>query len=405
VSKARFATTRKGLGELAVFLRSRAEGHQNYDHGSGLALSVDGRRSSDVIFSLLYLGFCRTLGLVRSVRGTDADKDIELMVLRHQVRVLERQMHKRVQYRLADRAILAALSRLLPRSRWRCFLVTPETLLRWHREASKRKWRRWRSQRGPGRPSMGPELVALIVRLGRENRCWGCVRIQGELRKLGIGVSASSIRRILRRKGLGPVPRGGPTWSQFLRSQAHSMLATDFFTVDTISFKQLYVLFVIELSTREVHVLGVTEHPIGAWVTQGARNLVGDLADRGRSIKFFVRDRDTKFTASFDEIFRSEDIRVIKTPVRSPRANAYAERWVRTVRSECLDWMLVLGRRHLERVLREYVSHYNHQRPHRGIDLAVPTGEAAAATPPLPHHVDRRNVLGGLIHEYYPIAA
>jgi putative transposase len=183
------------------------------------------------------------------------------------------------------------------------------------------------------------------------------------------------------------------------------MLATDFFTVDTISFKQLYVLFVIELSTREVHVLGVTEHPIGAWVTQGARNLVGDLADRGRSIKFFVRDRDTKFTASFDEIFRSEDIRVIKTPVRSPRANAYAERWVRTVRSECLDWMLVLGRRHLERVLREYVSHYNHQRPHRGIDLAVPTGEAAAATPPLPHHVDRRNVLGGLIHEYYPIAA
>ena len=170
----------------------------------------------------------------------------------------------------------------------------------------------------------------------------------------------------------GPAPRRGPTWSEFLRAQAHSVLATDFFTVDTVSLKQLYVLFVIELSTREVHILGVTDHPTGAFVTQVARNLVGDLADRGRSIKFLIRDRDTKFTASFDEVFRSEGIRVIKTPVRSPRANAYAERWVRTVRTECLDWVLILGRRHLERVLRQYVSHYNQQRPHRGIDLGVP---------------------------------
>jgi len=242
-------------------------------------------------------------------------------------------------------------SRLLPRARWRSYLVTPDTLLRWHRQAAKQKWRRWRKQRGPGRPPLSDELVDLIVRLGRENRTWGCVRIQGELRKLGIRVSATSIRRVLRRAGLGPAPRGGQTWAEFLRSQAHSVLATDFFTVDTVGLKQLYVLFVIELSTRQVHILGVTDHPTGAFVTQVARNFVGDLGDRTRSIKFLIRDRDTKFTASFDEVFRTEGIRVIKTPVRSPRANAYAERWVRTVRTECLDQILILGRGHLERVL------------------------------------------------------
>jgi putative transposase len=327
------------------------------------------------------------------------------MVLRHQVHVLERQIHGRVQYRPADRTILAGLSRLLPRERWRCFLVTPDTLLRWHRELAGRKWRRWRAQRSPGRPPLSDELLQLIVRLGRENRRWGCVRIQGELRKLGIRASATSIRRILRRHGLGPVPRNGPTWSEFLRAQANSVLATDFFTVDTISLKQLYVLFVIEVGTREVHILGVTDHPTAAFVTQVARNLVGDLLDRGRSFKFLIRDRDTKFTDSFDEVFRSEGIRVIKTPVRSPRANAYAERWVRTVRTECLDWILVIGRRHLHGILHEYVRHYNQHRPHRGLDLSVPVpGESTVATPPS-YRVDRRHVLGGLIHEYFPQVA
>ena len=175
--------------------------------------------------SLIYLGLCRVLVLVASWRRSGFDKDVEIVVLRHQVRVLERQLHGRVRYRPAARAILAALSRLLPRARWRCFLVTPDTLLRWHRELAKRKWRRWRAQRGPGRPPMTGELVELVIRLGRENRSWGCVRIQGELRKLGIRVSASSIRRVLRRHGLGPGPRSGPTWSEFLRVQAHSVLA------------------------------------------------------------------------------------------------------------------------------------------------------------------------------------
>ena len=253
---------------------------------------------------------------------------------------------------------------------------------------------------------MSDELVELIIRLGRENRQWGYVRIQGELRKLGIRVSATSIRRVMRQHGLGPVPRNGPTWSEFLRAQANSVLATDFFTVDTISLKQLYVLFVIELGTREVHILGVTDHPTAAFVTQVARNLVGDLVDRGRLIKFLIRDRDAKFTASFDEVFASEGIRKIKTPVRSPRANAYAERWVRTARTECLDSVLILGRRHLNGILRQYVRHYNEQRPHRGLDLGVPvsSGETAVVTPPS-LHVQRHDVLGGLIHEYFRQAA
>jgi len=358
-----------------------------------------------VAFSLLYLGICRILGLVVSRGRSEPDKDIEIMVLRHQLRVLRRQVHGRVRYRPADRAILAALSRCLPRARWRCLLVTPDTLLRWHRDLARRKWRRWRAQRSPGRPPMSDELVELIVRLGRENRRWGCVRIQGELRKLGIRVSATSIRRVLRGHGLGPVPRKGQTWSEFLRAQAAVVLATDFFTVDTISLKQLYVLFVIELGTREVHILGVTNHPTTAFVTQVARNLVGDFLDRGRSFKFLIRDRDAKFTASFDEGFSSEGIRVIKSPVRSPKANAYAERWVRTVRAECLDWILILGRRHLNGILQEYVRHYNEHRPHRGLDLGVPvpSGNTVATPPSL--RVDRRDLIGGLIHEYFPQAA
>ena len=248
------------------------------------------------------------------------------MVLRHEVRVLKRQLHGRVRYRTTDRAILAVLSRVLPRWRWGCFLVTPETLLRWHRELSRRKWKRWRAQRGPGRPPLRDEIVELIVRLGRENRRWGCTRIQGELRGLGVRISASSIRRVLRHHGLGPAPRSGSTWKEFLAAQASGILATDFFVVDTIVLSQLYVLFVIELQSRTVHILGASAHPTGFFVTQVARNLAGDLAEHARSFRFLIRDRDAKFTASFDEVFASEDIEVIKTPVRSPRANAIAER-------------------------------------------------------------------------------
>jgi putative transposase len=360
-----------------------------------------------VALSLCYLALCRLLGLLHSLRRDELDKDIELMVLRHEVRILDRQVHGRVRYRPGDRAILAALSRRLPRSRWRTFLVTPETLMRWHRELSKRKWRRWRRQRGPGRPSLPDEVVELIIRLGRENRSWGCMRIQGELRGIGIRVSATSIRPILRRNGLGPAPRRGPTWAEFLRSQAKGILATDFSTVDTATFRQLYVLVVIEIHSRAVHTLGVSEHPTPSFVTQVARNLVGDLAERGRSFRFLIRDRDTKFTASFDEVFTSEHTEIIKTPVRSPRANAVAERFVGTIRRECLDRLLVLGRRHLQVVLPEYVDHYNGHRPHRSLDQRCPSGVTETTVPitdPNPACIRRTNVLGGLIHEYRLVA-
>jgi len=315
--------------------------------------------------------------------------------------LLKRQLHDRVRYRPTDRAILAALSRLLPRWRGQCFLVTPETLLRWHREPSRSKWKRWRAQRGPGRPPLNDEIVELIARLGRENRRCGCVRIQGKLRGLGVRVSASSIRRVLRSHGLGPAPRDGPTWKEFLAAQANGILATDFFVVDTIGLNQLYVLFMIELQSRIAHILGVTDHPTGSFVTQVARNLAGDFTEHARSFRLLIRDRDAKFTASFDEVFVCEGIEVIRTPIRSPRANAIAERWGRTVREECLDWTLVLGRHHLEAVLRDYVRHYNQHRPHRGLRLRVPAPVSEVIpAPPALSDIARHDVLGGLIHEY-----
>jgi transposase InsO family protein len=356
-----------------------------------------------MLFALLYLGLCRVLAfLVRWRRcGTD---EVELAVLRHQVRVLERQVHGRVRYRQADRALLAALSRLLPRERWAAFLVTPATLMRWHREVAKRKWRAWRRQRRPGRPALSRELVELVLRLARENRSWGCVRIQGELRKVGVRVGATSVRRILRSHGLGPAPRSGPTWAQFFRAQAKGLIAMDFFTVDTVLFKRLYVLFAIEHATRRVHIAGVTANPDNPFVTQAARELTSDLEESGCPPKFLVRDRDPKFTESFDQVFRASSTKVIRTPVRSPRANAVAERFVRTVRRECLDWTLVLGRRHLHAVLREYVAHYNEGRPHRGLDLGVPSGRVFPPGP-VPTEVHRHDVLGGLVHEYEAAAA
>jgi putative transposase len=222
----------------------------------------------------------------------------------------------------------------------------------------------------------------------------------GELAKLGVRISATKIRTVLRANGLGPAPRrAGPTWSQFLKSQAQGIVALDFFTVETVWLRTLYVLFAIELRSRRVRVLGVTRNPDSAWVTQQARNLA--VGERFKEIRFVIRDRDTKFSGPFDEIFRSEGVNVVKTPIRAPRANAFAERWVRTVRAECLDWMLVLGRRHLEHVLRTYTAHYNLRRPHRGLELKTPDPQPDPAPwPAQGARVRTRDVLGGLIHEY-----
>jgi putative transposase len=350
-----------------------------------------------VILSVLYLLRCRVLRLIARPSASEISKDVEIAVLRHQLKVLRRQV-SRAALRPGDRAFLAAASRVIPRERWASFLVTPQTLLRWHRERVRRRWTY--RPRQPGRPPIDQQVRDLVLRLALENPRWGYVRIQGELRKLGIRIGATTIRRLLAREGLGPAPRrSGPSWSEFLRAQAKGIVASDFFTVETITLKTLYVLFFIELSTRRVHLAGLTANPDSAWVTQQARNL--RVEERLGNVKFLIHDRDSKYTGPFDEVFRTEGARVIHTPIRAPRANAVAERWVRTVRTECLDWTLVLGRRHLERILRTYLDHYNRGRPHRGLDLGTPEpGEPPDRASGGPIGVRRRDMLGGLIHEY-----
>jgi transposase InsO family protein len=307
--------------------------------------------------SFLYRMFVWVLGFLRLRFTGPAAKDAEISVLRQQLAVLRRQV-ERPRFSWSDRALIAALTKLVPRESWAAFLVTPATVLGWHRALVKRKWT-YRSRR-PGRPALPEETVDLIVRMAKENPGWGYLRIVGELDKLGIKVSKTSVASVLRRHRLPSAPRRqGPTWGQFLRAQAKGIVATDFFSVDTVALKRYYVLFVIELERRVVHVLGVTDKPTGEWVAQVARNFASATEEAGKQLRFLVRDRDTKFTSTFDEVFRSVGAEVVVTPFRTPRANAFAERWVRTVRTECTDKVLVLSRRHLEEVLREYVRHYN----------------------------------------------
>ena len=348
-----------------------------------------------MVFFLVHLLVRRFARLVAG-GGAAAALEVENGVLRHQLNVLRRSA-KRPELRRRDRVVLAAASGLLPRERWSAFVVSPRTLLRWQRELVRRKWTYRR--RPAGRPPLDPELRELVLRLARENPRWGCVRIQGELRKLGIGVGATTIRTLLRRQGLGPAPRRtGPSWAEFLRAQAQGALACDFFTVETVWLRTLHVLFWIEHGSRRVHLAGVTANPDCAWMTQQARNLAID--ERLENVRFLIHDRDAKFCGPFDSIVRSEGVRVVETPFRAPRANAVAERWVRTVRGECLDHVLIVGRRHLERALRVYVAHYNAERPHRSLALATPAGQPPAARGSPPGAVLRRDLLAGLIHEY-----
>jgi putative transposase len=203
-------------------------------------------------------------------------------------------------------------------------------------------------------------------RPGRRQPDLGHRRIQGELVRLGHTIAASTVWKIPHQAGIDPAPRRtGPTWRQFLTNQAHAIVACDFFTVDTVFFQRLYVLFFLELATRQVHVAGVTAHPTGAWVTQQARNLLMTLNEHADRFRFLLRDRDTKFTTAFDAVFTAAGMNIIRTPAQAPRANAHAERWVGTVRRECTDRMLILGQRHLTAVLTEYTHHYNEHRPHR----------------------------------------
>src|SRR5450759_2441844 len=394
-------------------MRWRTCGVRKLDRGLWAGLSESRRRVAShsswlrwgcvVLWSFAYLVLRRVLGLLVLRGKTERAKDLELVVLRHELGILRRQV-QRVDLQPADRVFLAAAGRVLDRRRWGSFVVTPATLLRWHRRLVAKHWTY--PHRRPGRPPIDADIRDLILALARDNPRWGYQRIQGGLGGLGITVSATTIRDLLRRCGVGPAPRPGDlTWREFLRSQAAGCLATDFFTVETVWLRRLYGLFFIELDTRRVHLAGVSPHPTGAWVTQQARNLSIGLSECFSGRGFLIRDRDTKFTTEFDEVLRSEGLRIIRTPIRAPQANAYAERFVGTVRRECLDWTLIRGRRHLAVVLDTYVEHYNSHRPHRGLALTSPNPRAQdPPASPLLEHVRRRDLLGGLIHEYHVAA-
>jgi putative transposase len=353
-----------------------------------------------LVVSVLYLLFRRALAVAALRFRSREFKELEIVVLRYELAVLRRQVARpRLDER--DRVFLAAASRLLGGASRPSFFVRPETLLGWHRHLVRRRWTY--AGRRPGRPSVLAETRELVLRLARENPRWGYQRIVGELAGVGVRVSATSVAKILREAGLAPADaRARLSWGAFLRAHAASIIACDFFTVETLWLGRLYVLFFIEIDTRRVHLAGCSASPDGLWTTQQARQLAWSLAERPRPIRFLIHDGDSKFSRAFDEVFRSEAIEIIRTPFRAPNANAFAERWIGTVRRDCLDWLVITSRKQLEHVLRLYVEHYNRHRPHRALDLTPPAPRPRlllVSSNPTDgiHRYDR---LGGLIHEY-----
>jgi transposase InsO family protein len=351
-----------------------------------------------LIWSFLYLAARNLFALLSLLARSRRSKELEILVLRHELAILRRQS-ARPRLTRADRALLATLSRSFPRAAWPSFPVKPGTLLSWHRQLVDRRWTYL--HRTPGRPPLERSLRTLILRLARENPHWGYRRIVGELKGCGVTVSATSVRKVLLGAGLTPAPERMDSSWRALRQQAASTLACDFLTVETAFLQRIYVLFFISLATRRIEYIACTSNPDGRWVTQQARNLVMKFDDE-HPFRILVHDRDAKFSNAFDEVFRTDGIEVIRTPIQAPNANAYAERWVRTLRADCLDRILILSRRHLERVLRVYRQHYNEHRPHRALRLLPPDGREPIQLNPhsASEHLHRYDLLGGLIHEY-----
>lgn len=350
-----------------------------------------------MLLAFLY-SVVRLLLDVLDVRLRVRNPEAELLLLRHQLRVIRRQV-KRPHLDIADRTIMAALSRRVSPAALVGMLVQPETVLGWHRALVRRKWAAYGRRRWPGRPRLDAEVQELILRVACENPKWGCVRIRGELLKLGHVVSATAIRKLLRRNRIGPAPlRSGLSWKAFLRAQASAIVLTDFLSVDTVFLKRFYVLLCMELATRRVICFAVTERPDAAWVSQQARNVCWELSELGVQARFLVHDHDAKYGGGSDLVFRAEGIDVIKTPIAAPKANAHMERQIGSTRRECLDWTLILNRRHLERVLAEWFEHYNRARPHRSLALQPPiAGSDPVATAGTVICTER---LGGLLREY-----
>jgi hypothetical protein len=350
-----------------------------------------------MLFAFAYSVLRLLLDLV-DVRLRLRDPEAELLLLRHQLRVVRRQV-KRPRLDMADRTIMAALSQRVSRSAWVGMLVRPETVLGWHRELVRRRWAAFGSRRGPGRPGLDPELQSQILEMAKDNPKWGCVRIRGELLKLGHVISATAIRKLLRRNRIGPAPwRSRLSWKTFLRAQASAIVLTDFLSVDTVFLKRLYVLLCMELATRRVIWFAVTDRPAAFWVSQQARNLCWELSKLGVDARFLGHDHDAKYGGGSDLVFRTEGIEVIRTPTAAPKANAHIERHIGSTRRECLDWILILNRRHLERVLDEWFEHYNSARPHRALGLRTPIARSDPVLTAGTLTCTER--LGGLLREY-----
>jgi transposase len=351
----------------------------------------------------VFLLITRVAAWLRLSRREGTWKTAEILILRHQLAILQRRQPRRPKLNWTDRALLAALLGVIPKARRQGLrlLVTPDTILRWHRDIIRRRWAA-RSIRGrSGRPATRRNIRALVLRLARENPGWGYRRIHGELAGLGVKLAASTVWEILQASGTGPARRRtGPTWSQFLRSQAEAILACDFFTADLPGGTQAYVLAVIEHASRRIRILGVTPHPTGEWTAQQARNLLMDLGEQAHRVKFMIRDRGSNFTAAFDAALAGAGIRTVPCNVATPRMNAIAERWIGGCRRELLDRTLVWNQNHLRRILRDYETHHNQHRPHRSLHGAAPL------TPlPEPVHLERYRVrrqarAGGTINEY-----
>ncbi|MBO3681656.1 integrase core domain-containing protein [Streptomyces sp. NEAU-YJ-81] len=361
-----------------------------------------------MLLRLAYLGVTNAFAVLRLLPMSDRDKDAEILALRHQITVLERQLGKeKVRFSPSDRAFLAALLHRLPLPALRRvrLLVRPDTVLRWHRDLATRLHAALSRPKRPGRPRTVRSIRILVLRLARENPDWGYRRLHGELLALGVKVAASTVWKILKEAGVDPAPdRSSSTWADFLRSQADALLACDFFETVTLSGTRMYVLAVIEHSSRRIRILGATAHPTASWVTQAAKNLIMDLEDVACRARFMIRDRDGKFPQLFDAVLKDAGIEVVLTGIQMPRMNSVMERWIQTCRRELLDRTLIWNQRHLLHALREFEEFYNSHRPHQGIANARPLH-------PLPTPIDdpdelsqldirRHDRLGGILHEY-----
>ena len=361
-----------------------------------------------MLLRLAYLSVTNLFALLRLLPMSDRDKDTEILALRHQITVLERQLGtNRPRFSPADRAFLAALLHRLPKGilgRFR-LLVRPDTVLRWHRDLLARHHAARSRPKRPGRPRTVRSIRLLVLRLAQENPCWGYRRIHGELLVLGIKTAASTVWEILQHAGIDPAPdRSSTTWASFLRSQAGALLACDFFETVTVTGVHLFVLAVIEHATRRIRILGATPHPTSAWVAQAARNLVMDLEDAGSRARFLIRDRDGKFPALFNAVLEDAGIEIVLSGIQMPRMNAVMERWVLTCRRELLDRTLIWNQAHLLHALREFEHFYNAHRPHQGIANARPLRALPTPIPELTAatrlDVRRQDRLGGILHEY-----